>query len=214
MALNSKEKIVVYGLLGANAAVFAAWQDNDRKRQQFMYTHFTMSCDSVRRMRRYHTMLTSTFSHQSFNHFLFNMIALYSFGEPLLVRLGPLRFLTLYGIGGIASSACQLMIYDKIPYNWPSNRDYSWYSRSLGASGANNAIIAYSILFSPTSTMFIYFVPVPAALAGLGIISIDFYGLYYGGTGIGHGAHLGGALFGTAFFLLSRRFPPPSTFRR
>jgi membrane associated rhomboid family serine protease len=161
-------------------------------------------------------MLTIAFSHQRFNHFLFNMIGLYSFGKHLVFHLGPMRFLALYGIGGIASSACQLMLYDKIPYTWPSYRDYSDRSRrSLGASGAINAITAYSILCSPTSPISIEFLPkpIPAAFAGLVIIFIDAYGLYYGGTDIGHGAHLGGALVGAVYFLVTRRIPP-SSFRR
>jgi len=218
MSLHSKGKIVFYGILGANTAVFAAWyqSNNDRELRRFMYKHFTMSNDAVIRQRRYYTMISSTFSHKSFDHFLFNMIGLYTFGKPLVLQhLGPMRFLTLYGLGGVISSACQLMLHNKIPYNWPSYHDYSWYSRSLGASGAINAIVAYYILLSPSSTIFIYFIPVPALLAGLGLISLDAYGLYYGGTGIGHGAHLGGALVGAVYFLVTRRLPPiTTTFRR
>lgn len=135
------------------------------------------------------------------------MYSFYSFGQVLILYLGPLNFLTLYGFGGLVSSGCLLLVDKKFPHSWPSKRYCSRYNHYFGASGAINAMITYFTLLLPTSTMLLFFViPIPAPLAWLAILSYDAYGLYYGGTGIGHGGHLGGAVFGAAYFFVTHHY--------
>src|SRR4051794_27399672 len=63
----------IFVLLLANTAVFIAWQLPPL--QPAMYRHFTCSWQAVRYEHRYYTLITSAFSHASFMHFAFNMLA-------------------------------------------------------------------------------------------------------------------------------------------
>ena len=70
---------VLYGLIGANAAVFAAWHVVDTS---FMLRHFTVSFPNLEG-GRVHTLVTHAFSHMSLLHMGTNLIALYFFGGAL-----------------------------------------------------------------------------------------------------------------------------------
>ena len=50
------------------------------------------------------TMVTYMFAHASITHILFNMLALFFFGPRVEARLGSSRFITLYGLSGIAGA--------------------------------------------------------------------------------------------------------------
>ena len=200
--------LVLYGIMGTNLAVFLLWQQakNDRQLNTFMNKHFTLSKFGVTQKHRYHTLFTATFSHADFTHLLFNMLAFYTFGKQTVHMLGVGRFLPLYIGGGLVASLFQLVWADIIPRSWPARRNYNPYSLSLGASGAVNAVVAWNILTFPTSMMYIYgIIPIPAAIAGLGFLAIDGYGLYSGDTGIGNAAHISGAVVGALTFLATRR---------
>jgi len=203
------EKLLL-GIIGANVAVFGMWSWSSTRgfqTQQFMRDHFTLSADGVLRKLRFHTMATSMFSHADFGHLLFNMITLYFFGREAIMVLGAKSFLKLYTFGGLASSACHLAWSTLGPLtNVPGSFMIGPYQKSLGASGAVNAVILWSTLMFPTRTVLIYFVlPVPAALLGLMFVGKDLYGLYNGSSGIANAAHLGGAAYGTLFYLMARR---------
>lgn len=81
----------------------------------------------------------------------------------------------------------------------------SYYATAVGASGAiYGLLVAYGFMF-PNAELGFMFIPVPVKAKYFipGIILIDlFFGLKgqsifgYGGTGIAHFAHIGGALFG------------------
>lgn len=206
----------LYGIIGANLAVFLAWMQADKTRDfgmlSFLNQNFTLTANGVLNHGRFHTLITSTFSHKDFYHFLFNMLALYSFGANTIHTLGLPRFMVLYFGGGIISSACQMLWPKLIPADWPARRNFNPYMPSLGASGAVNAVVAWNILTFPASKIYFYgILPIPAALFGLAYIASDAYNLYQGDSRIGNAAHLGGAAFGAAMFLVTRR---PSSFRR
>ena len=83
---------VLYGLIGANAVVFAAWHAVDTS---FMLHHFTVSFPNLED-GRVHTLITHAFSHMSMLHMGTNLVALYFFGGALTrimlgkqVRTGP-----------------------------------------------------------------------------------------------------------------------------
>src|SRR5262249_32031203 len=70
-------------------------------------------------------MLLAPFSHGGAGQLLFNMLALYSLGGPVLAALGPARFLLIYVVAGLG---CDLVVF-------ALHKDDPAY-RCLGASGS------------------------------------------------------------------------------
>jgi membrane associated rhomboid family serine protease len=70
-------KKVLWGLIGINAAVWGTWNyaivNKDQKLLSAMNENFLLSEANLKE-GRYHTLVTSAFSHISFSHFLFNMV--------------------------------------------------------------------------------------------------------------------------------------------
>lgn len=149
------------------------------------------------------------FSHNSVYHILPNMITLYFFGPTAAAVLSSRRYLTLYLGGGIASGLAHVNWPYVVPSHWPRMYKSSVYLPAMGASGAINAVVMYSILSFPRQIVYVNFIlPMPAIVLGGLYVGMDVYGLYSSGAGQGghvaHAAHLGGAAFGTLFFLLRR----------
>ncbi len=148
------------------------------------------------------TLITSTFSHNLFFHFLLNMLILFNFGSILEEILGIKNFLKLYLISGILGS-----IFHCFTSSYFLNQPSLF---ALGASGAiSGLVLFYSLLFPKNLVYFFGIIPVPSILASLIFISFDLYGLIQQSHGhglpIGHGAHLGGAAYGIIYFLLRRK---------
>ncbi len=59
---------------------------------------------------RPHQLVTYMFMHGSFSHILFNMFALWMFGNALENVWGPKRFLTYYMITGIGAGLIQILV--------------------------------------------------------------------------------------------------------
>jgi membrane associated rhomboid family serine protease len=74
----------------------------------------------------------------------------------------------------------------------------------LGASGAVSAVIFAAILWDPSMSLGILFIPfpIPAYIFGPIYLAVEYFSMNRGGTGIAHDAHLGGAVFGILFVLL------------
>lgn len=194
----------VHALIGINVCVWGLWQaaGNSREAQQWMTAHFTTSTAGLLNGLRFHTLLTSSFSHVDLTHLAVNMLTLYFFGGEALALLGAQRFLSLYTGSAVASGAAQAA--------WPLLSDRtSPYTPSLGASGAVSSVVMWSILTYPRRIILLYFViPVPAALFGAGFILKDSLGLFgYGSSNVGNAAHIGGAICGALYFVLTRRPP-------
>jgi membrane associated rhomboid family serine protease len=155
----------------------------------------------VYRGRKLHTLLTSGFVHASYGHLLFNALTLWSFGFPLEQRIGSGRFLLLYVAGLLISDLGTV-------WRQRNNPDYA----SLGASGAILAVLFASILYFPLQSIFMMFIPVPipAWLFALGYLAYSLYASRFVRDHINHDAHLGGALTGIVFVLVS----DPSALRR
>jgi hypothetical protein len=80
--------------------------------------------------------------------------------------------------------------------------------RGLGASGAvMAAMIVYAFHF-PYQKIYVYLVlPLPMWLAAVLYVAVDVFGVFgIGVRGIGYLAHLGGAIFGAAYYLTGFRF--------
>ncbi|HWH84647.1 MAG TPA: rhomboid family intramembrane serine protease, partial [Burkholderiaceae bacterium] len=76
---------------------------------------------------------------------------------------------------------------------------------SLGASGAILAVLFASILYHPSSSIFVMPVPVPipAPLFALGYLAYSVWAARQPRGGVNHDAHLGGAAAGVLFVALT-----------
>jgi membrane associated rhomboid family serine protease len=192
----------LFGIIGVNTLVFFQWQQEDRGTRIFMRKHFTLSYHGIMNHHRWHTLFTSTISHESLGHFLGNMFTLYFFGSTALTVLGIRHFALLYFGGGLVSSFGQIASDYYSYYSKKSNRFLQMQRNHLGASGGVMSVLTWTILSFPTSTIMLYFIiPMPAALLGVLYVANDLSGLMSGHEGVSYAAHLAGAAYGTTTFL-------------
>lgn len=145
------------------------------------------------------TIFSSMFIHGGWFHLLSNMWVLLIFGDNIEDRLGRLRYLFFYGLGGLAAALMQVYIL--------RNSE----TPMVGASGAIAAVLgAYLVLYprariaSLVPILFIFtIVEVPALIyLAFWFISQLFSGWLMlnggSGSGIAWWAHIGGFLSGMA----------------
>lgn len=184
---QESEKTIL-SLIAINSLVFVSWRLP--RLERFMTQWFTHSTTSHPL-----TMLTSTFSHVGGIHFLFNMIALYSFGRVVHEKMGREQFLAFYVASGLVSSGGShaLRVY---------RGDLT---RSLGASGAVFGIVG-ACAHQPNlrvSLIFVPFVSIPLYLALPAMMTYDAVGVFKNWRVFDHAAHLSGVIFGYTFFKTS-----------
>lgn len=138
-------------------------------------------------------MFTSGFLHVDWMHLIFNMYALYLFGDIVSSILGYAYFLIIYFGSLLAGSLYTLQYHKNEPY-------YS----AVGASGAVSGIVYSSILLYPGMDLYLFFIPVPIPgyVFGIGYLLYSIYGMKKQLGNIGHAAHLGGAIGGFAITIL------------
>ena len=143
---------------------------------------------------QYQTLITSGFLHADLAHLLFNAFTFWAFGFGLERTIGTPAFLTLYFFGLLVSDAGTWLKHRADP-------DY----RSLGASGAILAVLFASIVYHPSSSIFILPIPVPipAPLFALGYLAYSYYASRQARGHVNHDAHLSGAVAGLVFVALS-----------
>lgn len=163
-------------------------------------------------------IITYMFMHGGFEHILFNMFALYTFGVVLENIWGAQRFLYFYfltGIGAILLQSCvqawevyhitgslnsNIFIDGTIDASSLEKLNIINGAPTVGASGAIfGLLLAFGVLF-PNTELYLFFVPIPIKAKYLvsGYILLE---LWMGfkqnpGDNVAHFAHLGGALFG------------------
>jgi membrane associated rhomboid family serine protease len=155
----------------------------------------------------YWPFLTHQFLHGGWLHIIFNMWALWIFGDNVEDRMGPLRFGIFYLTCGILAGVTQLLTSpdSTVP--------------SVGASGAIAGVLGAYLLFFPTARLVvlfpIFFFEVPAVLyLGFWFFSQLFSGaLALAGPqnvgGIAWWAHVGGFVAGMLLCgLFARRRRP------
>lgn len=140
-------------------------------------------------------LVTYMFLHGNFSHILFNLFALWIFGQHIENLWGTKRFVIYYFLCGIGAALFHLVLAP---------------SPVIGASGAVFGILlAYGVTF-PNRQIFLLFPPIPIKakylVIGYGIFEL-INGISSLQTGIAHFAHLGGMLVG---FVLIRRWGMPT----
>lgn len=152
--------------------------------------------------KQYYRFLTSGFVHSNTVHLLFNMIALFFFGaviEKIYTNLygflGVIFYLLTFLAGIVVANLRTFLKYKN-----------SSYYNSLGASGGVASILFASILYRPTSSIYLMFlpIPIPAFILGAVYLIYTYYSSRRTGDNINHDAHLYGSLFGVVFTILIR----------
>jgi membrane associated rhomboid family serine protease len=139
--------------------------------------------------RDYATLITSGFIHGDVGHLFFNSLTLFFFGPDLERRIGSAKFLALYFIGLVLSSAGTVL-------KQKNNPDYA----ALGASGAILAVLFAFIVYFPTRTLYLYFaIPIPAVVFAFGYMAYSWWASKHRQDRINHDAHFDGALTGLIF---------------
>ena len=134
-------------------------------------------------------LVTHMFAHSpgSFFHILFNMYALWMFGNVLERVWGPKRFLIFYLVCGLAAGVAQMLTMQP-----PGS--------AVGASGAVMGLLAAFAYLFPNTEFFIF--PLPFAIKAKYMVAIyaaiDLFGGLHPGPAdnIAHFAHLGGMVMG------------------
>lgn len=150
----------------------------------------------IKEKKQFYRFITSGFIHADFIHLAFNMLALYSFAKApiangisledfFVLKVGKTGFILFYLLG---------IILSEVPTYFRHQDNYSY--RSLGASGAVSAVIFSGILFSPWSTLGVFFIPMPAIIFAVLFVGFTIYMDRRGGDNINHSAHLWGAIYG------------------
>lgn len=172
---------VTIALLAANIAISVAAFNNPRLLDRALF-----HVGAMRQRGEWHRMLTSGFVHANPGHLFMNMITLFFFGPALELSLGPVNFAMIYFASLLAGSAWSLM---------ENFRDMNY--RALGASGAISGVTVAFAMFAPFVMMYVFFIPMPAIVFAIVYILFSAYASGSGRQdGVGHGAHLGGALMG------------------
>jgi membrane associated rhomboid family serine protease len=153
-------------------------------------------------------LFTSQFLHAGWAHLLGNMLFLWVFGNNIEDRLGRIRFLPFYLLGGAAAAIVQGVT------------DTNSLTPLVGASGAISAVLgAYLVLYPRAKVLTLLgWIPlrIPAWVVIGGFIVLQF--VYLGGQGasgdgVAYWAHVGGFFAGALLiipFLVGRVDRTPS----
>lgn len=144
--------------------------------------------------KQYIRLVSHGFIHADWNHLIFNMISLYFFGGFVEQALGPAYFFIILYIGGIIIASLTTL---------KKHKDNYWYN-SVGASGGVSAVVFASILLSPWSSIYFFFIPIPipAVIFGIAYLAYSQYMSRRNVDNINHDAHFLGAIFGFTFPIL------------
>ena len=145
------------------------------------------------KQQQYFRLLSSGFLHVDTTHLIFNMFALYMFGDVVIQITGIIFFIAIYIISLLAGNY----------FTYINHKDELNYS-AVGASGAVSGIVYSSILFFPEMQLVLIFfpIPIPGNVFGILYLLYTLFGMKSRRDKIGHTAHFGGAVSGFAITLL------------
>jgi membrane associated rhomboid family serine protease len=182
---------VVLWLIGANILVFLA---ELLFGQRNLAVYLAMIPRTVVEGRVW-TFVTYMFFHRDFSHILFNMFALFFFGNQVERRMGSREFLLFYGLTGALAGVFSFAVYYVTGAYWVA---------LMGASGAVFAVqLAYAVFF-PDSIIHIWgILPLRAPVMVLGFTVLETFLMVTGLAGsVAHFTHLAGFAFAWLYFLI------------
>ena len=143
----------------------------------------------IRRSKEWYRMISSGFIHGDPFHLFMNMLALYFMGPYLELTTGTVGFIVIYFASLMGGSLWTYMEH---------YRDMGY--RALGASGAVSGITTAAAVFYPFAEIRLFFaLPMPLGVFAIAYIAFSAWASRSNiRDGIGHSAHLGGALMGVA----------------
>jgi len=164
-----------------------------------LFGKFMLHPYSVSRGKNIYTVLTSGIIHRDWMHLAFNMLTFFFFAFPLEALLaqlsswGHIQFLLIY-IASLILSDVTTVMKEKNNYNY----------HSLGASGAISAVLFSYILFNPTMSLYLFFIPIPipAVIFGPLFLAYCVWAAKSANDSINHDAHFYGALSGLSITIL------------
>lgn len=193
--------LVTWAIIIANTLVFFFEMGLTPLQQERFVTAFALTPGRLNPLNPL-TLLpvfTHMFMHAGWLHFLSNIWILFIFGDNVEDRMGSLRFLVFYLLGGITAGLIQAMVMANSMFP------------VLGASGAIAAVMGAYFFYYPRARVitlilvfiFPWFVEIPAVVyLGFWFISQFFSGLFsihantINAGGVAWWAHVGGFLFG------------------
>lgn len=137
--------------------------------------------------------ITYMFLHANFMHIFFNMFALIIFGPALEMTWGSKKMLIYYTLCGLGGGAAHILISPMIA---------GGAAPLVGASGAIFGLLAaFGLMYPDQPLLLMFFVPMKAKYAVLFYILLEVMSLP-ANDGVGHLAHLGGAVVGIIYLLV------------
>ncbi|MBS2097899.1 rhomboid family intramembrane serine protease [Carboxylicivirga linearis] len=149
----------------------------------------------IKHRKEYIRLISHGFFHADWMHLLINMFVLYSFGDAVLfyfsqsIAFNPNLLFIIFFLSAIVISSMYSFAKEKDNYNY----------NALGASGAVSAVVFASILYNPYGTIYLYFIPVPGIVLGVGYLVYSRIMSKKNVDNIGHDAHFWGAVYGLVF---------------
>lgn len=139
-----------------------------------------------------HQWITHQFLHSGVAHLAFNMIALLSFG-PIVEKYFKKDFIWFYLISGLGAALLQ---FSFIPE-----------TALLGASGAIFGVLLVSVILDPEAKILLFFIlPIKGKWLIPAILIFEAYmGFFREPDGVAHLAHLGGAITGFLYYILTNK---------
>ena len=148
---------------------------------------------SALNQKQYFRLVSSGFLHVDSAHLVFNMFALYMFGDYVIQNTGVYLFVLIYMFSLLAGNFFTYIIHKKEP-------SYS----AVGASGAVSGIVYSSILLFPQMqlVLILFPIPMPGYVFGILYLFYTLFGIKSRNDNIGHTAHFGGAIAGFAITII------------
>jgi membrane associated rhomboid family serine protease len=142
-------------------------------------------------------LFTYAFLHGGFMHILFNMLFLWWFGTDVEDLYGPVEFLTFYLVSAVVGALAYVAA-------WAAGVGSA--NPVIGASGAVMAVMVVCAMHYPSRIIWVFFLPIPIWFFVLFELMRDWVTFAsHAQTTTAVGVHLGGGIFGFAYYELQWR---------
>jgi rhomboid family protein len=172
--------------------------DSSQPQKQILTEIFDLDAQAVSEGQIWR-LLTYAFLHDvsNFMHIIFNMLFLWWFGTDVEDLYGPVEFLTFY----LASAVVGALAYVAA---WAAGVGSA--NPVIGASGAVMAVMVVCAMHYPSRIIWVFFLPIPIWFFVLFELMRDWVTFAsHAQTTTAVGVHLGGGIFGFAYYELQWR---------